>query len=419
MIVEIENRKIELTQREGEFNFIDFIGNMICYVNTKKYKPDSDEVFEIAGSDFNDHNIYFSIRTKIKPGRMLRKILGRELLQNEIESILSYLSKDLYEIHVVEGEDIRKYYDMDTYADDCGALNSSCMRYFSCQPFFNIYVNLAKMAVLRKVNDKNDVIYGRAILWDNLSFGIVDGNTFVEKSKEKLMDRIYCCTSKVGLFYDWARDNNYHRKISQGYGIGKIVKPNGDMFQLGYTDDIFVQKLDRLYEQYPYMDTLCSLSETNKEISSSSYLWEDRCLDSTDGNDDSYYCECCGEWFTSEECGHYVRDGQWICDDCIDEHYVWADDIGDYCTTDETYYCEECGTFKYYDNNVIYVEDASIWLCTDCSNDIVETEDGYYVEEPNFIVHYEGFEKLYFHTRTAFEEFYVEHENKIKSVEER
>lgn len=136
---------------------------------------------------------------------------------------------------IVKGEDIRKWYLVDNYDIKAGQLGSSCMRYSNTQSFLNIYVeNPQTCQLLIFFNEAKDKINGRALLWTD-----VDG--------KKYMDRIY--TSKdnfINLFRKWADENNY-----------------GDVYDGG--DKVKVKVLNKNYEQYPYMDSLCYFKFTDDE----------------------------------------------------------------------------------------------------------------------------------------------------------
>lgn len=171
----------------------------------------------------------------------------------EAEVMLRENSLDSFK--VVEGEDIRKWYHQKYYeGNSSGQLSNSCMRYPTCQDYFDIYVQnpeVCKMVIY--LNEFNQ-LRGRALLWT-----LSDG--------KKYMDRIY--TSKDSyetLFLKWGSKNGYSRTIKNNSVVN--VKP-GD------------------YELYPYMDTFQYYDADGGRLSDSKIFQRPYAeLDTTDGDPD-------------------------------------------------------------------------------------------------------------------------------------
>jgi len=171
----------------------------------------------------------------------------------EAEVIIRENSLDNFK--VVEGEDIRKWYHQKYYeGDSSGQLSNSCMRYPTCQDYFDIYVQnpeVCKMVIY--LNEFNQ-LRGRALLWT-----LSDG--------KKYMDRIY--TSKDSyetLFLKWGSKNGYSKTIKNNSVVN--VKP-GD------------------YELYPYMDTFQYYDADEGRLSDSKIFQRPYAeLDTTDGDPD-------------------------------------------------------------------------------------------------------------------------------------
>ncbi len=158
-------------------------------------------------------------------------------------------------LKVVEGRDIDKYYNEDSYdgSFDTGSLGSSCMRGDSPQDnnFFEVYKDHAKMIILH--NQDSDLIIGRAILWearcgeDNIVEGLSIGDNVL------IMDRIYANESVYSVFKDWAKDNGYYRKRYQSYNNEKLWRSprTGEEVELEFSMPIDLNQ----YDYVPYMDT--------------------------------------------------------------------------------------------------------------------------------------------------------------------
>ena len=205
-----------------------------------------------------------SIRQSMKAGKFVRKFFTKEYIDitfsdGEIETfgnlIKTYTTPNEFKIEVVEGSDILQYYSEDSYFNengDRGTLWDSCMRHDSCQDWFNIYTlntGTVSLAVLK--NDDN-IIKGRAILWN---FNGVS-----------LMDRIYHYEdSNEQIFRDWAVENKYHYKEEQNYCNANFI----DYEDGGVMDDGFDIPLNVDMDwEFPYMDTFKYLNEDG--VSSSS-----------------------------------------------------------------------------------------------------------------------------------------------------
>ena len=156
---------------------------------------------------------------------------------------------------VIEGEDIRKWYHQKYYeGGSSGQLSNSCMRYPSCQDYFDIYVQNPEVCkMLIYLNEYNE-LRGRALLWT-----LSDG--------KKYMDRIY--TSKDSyetLFLKWGNKNDYSKTITNSSVINVKAKD---------------------YDLYPYMDTFQYYDADEGKLSNSNIFQRPYAqLDETDGEAD-------------------------------------------------------------------------------------------------------------------------------------
>jgi hypothetical protein len=200
----------------------------------RRYGYKNGQIFYYKGDNLQ----YMKIGKAVK---RLGKALGIETSDGEVQHVQNVIKgiNAPAVLKVVEGADIRKYYLETRYAERQGTLSNSCMRYSNCQPYFDVYVENAKMLVL--INESLDTIYGRALLWT-----ATDGT--------KIMDRVYAKDENYHKFFDWAKENGYIRKEWQTYNnLTEWVGTDGTScfrreysINLGNLDDI-------LYA--PYMDT--------------------------------------------------------------------------------------------------------------------------------------------------------------------
>jgi hypothetical protein len=81
-------------------------------------------------------------RFHIKPGGLISKLFknisGRDI---EIFSTLfrNVAKRKKIDFKTVRGKDIRRYYDLESYASESGSLGASCMKYERCQDYLEIY----------------------------------------------------------------------------------------------------------------------------------------------------------------------------------------------------------------------------------------------------------------------------------------
>ena len=202
-------------------------------------------------------------KSEVRLGRFLNKFItaiGKTYSAATIEKFVNLyeaeamLRKNVFDnFKVVEGEDIRKWYHEKHYEGGSGQLSNSCMRYPSCQDFFDIYVQNPEVCkMLIYINEYNE-LRGRALLWT-----LSDGT--------KYMDRIY--TSKDSydvLFLKWCGKNGYTKSIVNSSVVNVNAKD---------------------YDLYPYMDTFQYYDPDEGKLSNSNIFQIYAQLDETDGEAD-------------------------------------------------------------------------------------------------------------------------------------
>lgn len=253
---------------------------------------------------------------EIRIGRAIKQLLkgaGIEKSDADIEKFVNkWKSRIKYEVDkfdffkLVKGDDIRKWYHEDKYKKDGGTLNGSCMRYSSCQSYFDIYTKNPSHCQMLILIDDTDRLTGRALVWK-----LRDGETF--------MDRIYSTNdSDVDLFKSYAIKEGWYYKGSQNNEPNEtIIAPEGKE----NISELFVD-LDTDFKYYPYMDTLRYLSKSDGYITNChdvSYLK----LDDTEG---TYRCPRCN------------GDGYIICPECKGDRRIECDD----CDGDGRIDCDNC-----------------------------------------------------------------------------
>jgi hypothetical protein len=335
-------------------------------------------------------------RQEIKYGKGIRKIFSNvyDITEKDVETLSNKLSerfKFCGEFVVVTGKDITKYYHVNTYANNAGTLNSSCMRGSSCQSFFGIYEDNAKMLIAL---NKDGKVMGRAILWDEVHTDNYD-------EPIKLMDRIYGNDITIEAFKTWAYNNNYFHKAYQNYSDADVViMPNSSRSK--ETIEMWID-VKGPYETYPYMDTFKSTDDdlydsthirlyNNKDYDSilectNGYLDDEDYVNLEDGTrvhiDYACHVERYGEYYHTDDC-IYTEDSLYeLMDDAIEiDGYWYSKD------SDDIVYSEYEGHHIILNNSVLiggiyYPEDAECIRYSDYLGEAVHEDDVVYSEAEN------------------------------------
>jgi hypothetical protein len=256
-----------------------------------------EKVWKLTQSNLS-HDGWSQQRTQIGVGRFVNRVaalqkitLKSEQLEKFVNSYKAHckkiIGKERFEI--VEGEDIKKYYSVDSYQERKGQLFASCMRYDACQTYFNIYIKnpeVCKMLILK--GEEEEKIAGRALIWTTTS-----GETY--------MDRQYTnYDSDILLFKNYAKSNGW---LYYGSGKGK---------------DLEVQLKDIDYVKYPYMDTFKYYDVKKQLLSSSDALEEEDHIWTLEKTDGTYrtskivYSEVYDEDINAEDAVWAVDEDGWI-----------------------------------------------------------------------------------------------------------
>ena len=328
-------------------------------------------------------------RQEIKYGKGIRKIFSHvyDITEKEVEMLSNKLSerfKFCGEFRVVEGKDITLWYHHSRYENNSGSLNGSCMKHSSCQGYFGIYEDSAKMLIA--VNKEGRLI-GRALLWDDVESSEISNNI-------KLMDRIYGNDITIEAFKTWAYANGYYHKAYQSYSdLESIINPNTKQRE----DHELTIKATGGHEMYPYMDTFKSTDdciESDKYLEICNHRLGNNVFEDTNGLidsedyvhvngrrvhiDDASYVERYGEYFHADDCVYTIDDEYELCDDCYEIEGDWYHkDSSDIVWSDyeEQYILMESAI---YVNDVWYPQDAECLRWSDHCGETLHEDDVVY-----------------------------------------
>lgn len=208
--------------------------------------------------------------------RVVPKYAGTKELENFVHEYKGKLDAENYTLKIVEGEELRAYYHVDTYynptpgviekpaegPDPRTVLMKSCLKQPEKQDFFDIYVsNPDKIKMLIMLNKKGQLVC-RALIWYDVF--VVDNPE--KPTKGTLMDRIYYTSdSDVNIFIDYAKKNGWMYKTHQ------VKDCMTFMFEGRSIDKPISTRLPNCghFKKYPYIDTLCYYTPETGRISNS------------------------------------------------------------------------------------------------------------------------------------------------------
>jgi len=231
----------------------DLVDEPVDYLTISKKDPSKISYAypeKLAKIENSDDYWTFKGRVEAKPASAIKKVL-KDVTEKELDIFTSAFKaataqKDFY-FDVVEGVNIKKYYNQETYAHDkYGSLTNSCMKYTNCENFFDIYTDNPEICKMLVMFDNDKKVIGRAILWTKA----INVNTGEEL---KIMDRIYCVDDAQNLHYfkEWADENNYIYRKNQKWNDSLHFISNGNELFL----KLSIKLNETEYNYYPYMDT--------------------------------------------------------------------------------------------------------------------------------------------------------------------
>ena len=308
-------KSIQLTKNlTVDFEFFQFLLNNSCLVtNVFMSLEFANDLNYIAPSDSNDKITYLPTnkfseregfdpfgegigRVKVKVGRFINKILPNHIMEKmnisnqDIEVFVNYykswFDRSKYHLKVVEGEEIRTWYDEENYYTANGAaigtLWNSCMRYKKRLKFLDLYCKNpnVKMLVMLQDTDQGQKVRSRALLWESVN--VVKDFSNSLQDTIKVMDRIYSVyDSDVLTFKKWAYENDYIPKFEQNAKSHQFFDIKGEVVRIRC--NVELSKSDYYY--YPYLDTFPFYNYSDGVISNDEYgfSWDYK-LVQADGN---------------------------------------------------------------------------------------------------------------------------------------
>lgn len=327
-----------LDDRDVKQNFFDLTSkdDMVSFLMQNKVPDDWDEEVD-PSLPYNTRG-----RGEIKIGKVIKYIISVIDKQGDltiplpkdkdIEQFVNiYKSISIsteFKFKLVKGDDIAKYYNKKRYLTENGSLGNSCMADESKGTFKVYSQNESKVQLLIYIDEKSDKISGRALVW-KLKDSPCEARYF--------MDRVYTNSdSDFFKFRQYAEEKGFLYKQKMNSIIFDNVKfryKGGDVY-----GEIKV-KLDGAFKNYPFVDTLCFLSEDKKYLSN---LSSKNCLILHSVSGQAELCMTCnGTCLDCENCNY---DGEADCPDCS---------LG--CET-----CNQTGVIECDHKGAAFCEDCSV-----------------------------------------------------------
>ncbi len=257
----IEGQIYTINKFWSDFEIIDIIGSK----NVTRKFPNLRNYYDI--DEINQYKMDIPIELEIKNDYELTDA-DIEKFVNEYVSYVKYSKADETSIiKEVKGEDIRKWYNRENYQSDIGKLGNSCMSHEDCGEYFDIYTNNTDSVSLLILNNKNDKLVGRALLWK------LDSGEF-------FMDRVYTSNdSDDNIFINYAIEKGYLYRNTPSSGFKYFI--NSKEIDPG---TISVTLDEAYFDSYPFMDTLCYLNGDQLNNTGGNRTFKD-----TEGNWNEYY----------------------------------------------------------------------------------------------------------------------------------
>lgn len=307
---------------------------------------------KLFNSNYNDKEFWEKHRSSIKIGRVINKLFPDKFLANgdpgnDIESFVNAIkmarTNRFSDFKLVEGEDIKKYYNENTYdVGESSILHKSCMRNDNCADYMDFLIkNNVKMLILMGEKDKNK-IRGRALVW---KLSKLEG-----KDTDRIfMDRIYTINDyDINKYRGYADNDGWLYKGRQDrHSFTEVYNPLDKSLRERsmVIDDI------ESSTSYPYMDTFKYYNIEENYLTNNYKLDYNYELQSTQGgykdkDEDIEYIYHDGYMYTSED---FVYSE-------IEDRYIFFDDAA-HNESEEIW-----ASYDYAERNWQYSETESTWF---------------------------------------------------------
>jgi hypothetical protein len=352
---------------------------------------DLNRYINTGGQIFSDFPIWDKNRVTSTIGRVINKLYPGEFpnagksnsIESFVDAIKSERTKELGVFKLVEGDELIKYYNENTYDPRYGGspLFQSCMRYSFCAKYFDFYVkNDVKLLILLSDEDDSKIL-GRAIVWPKV--GVDDGE--IEHNRT-YMDRIYYCKSAdIQKFKNYATKNGWLYKTEQNrLPDGLIMDP------LTQTPLRLTLRIDDIVQTsaYPYLDTIKYLTSNNElsnkftnrcytlESTKGGYIKNDvayiynehndeiELLEEDDDHEGEVWSEIENEWLDENYATYSSYLDEWVSNSYAEDNWTYCELENDYIPNEdviEIHDRDEFVSLRFARRNCTFSDIAQVW----------------------------------------------------------
>jgi hypothetical protein len=275
-------RKLWGKETGVDITLIDIEDNMLSYSSERGIE---DFLNDATPDDINDfeRNVSLSTRSNVKVGRFLNKVINtpKKYPESLIDRFVTYLrskskKKETYDIRLVKGDEIAKYYNSSNYAQMRGSLGNSCMTdkkdgradvtvntqwgtsttygtKATNKNIFDIYTKNPEVCSLLIMTNGEGKLVARGIVWDvKINTAYDHKGNIVELNNIKFLDRVYTTEDwMVHKMCNWAEENGMAYRYYQNFTNGDKIIYKNDVY---YVDmEVSVKKIH--YAGFPFLDT--------------------------------------------------------------------------------------------------------------------------------------------------------------------
>ena len=179
-------------------------------------------------------------RVPMKIGKFFNRILFIE--SSELENLVNWYKTSYYIakgdfskiFSIVEGEDVRHWYNVAHYVPGGGSLNASCMRMEDTTNRLGLYVenpNVIKLLIMTL----GDKLLSRALMWTTNN-GIYIDRPYCRFDKDQMLYKKFSEMNKYYNYYD--RTSGQHRGITLSVKVKKHYENRPYLDSFGYNNKV-------------------------------------------------------------------------------------------------------------------------------------------------------------------------------------
>lgn len=265
-----------------DITFVDIEDDTLSYSTMKNIEKEFPKLYNQAINwipssvlrDWSQDLLESPTRGNIKIGKFINKVLKGKYPEALVDKFVTYIKskskkKESWNISLVKGDEISKYYDSNNYVERRGTLGSSCMTdkhklsssgfngvvkdESALKSLFDIYTKNSESCSLLIMTNEEGKLGARALVWNaKVTFCRDTKGQVTQLDNIQFLDRVYTTEDwMVHRMTRWAKDNGMAIRYYQGLGDGDWIEYNGVKYQAEM--EVNVKKIH--YSAFPYLDT--------------------------------------------------------------------------------------------------------------------------------------------------------------------